>query len=684
MLSKLKFVIDATRKLLGDEFVGMQDDVWSKRSCRQSFGASRLSLAVNGDWLDQVLAQYELCIKRSNQKMEKVHAFLRESAMVGVRETRQYAGTIVESLPVVAFTTLPSSRHTGSCLARWKQKTWSDLSMSQRDLSLNTEDGASNNKKCNKILNLDSQVCAAHDLQRAVLIAQGSGSKPSQNVELNAFQAKSAKMGAVFSRSAVANADFFKSQEQAGERKKNVECPNQTRWLGLLRQAESNRQKEPHINMALCGDKHGRQDLSDDESDPGEVEMEGGSGCSGEDSEVEVSADSDDDRVEAAERCANKQYPLAHRLLTKEEFSLNAYWESCLSFAGETSALLQTHKGVGLDDAYLLMYTLKSMNDKSKMQVVSGRGAKESWDEVRVDRIPAMFQRFRQIFSEQIDKRFSVHNGVPSDHVLLALKMNPTIDTTAEGHLFKNRRSLIDLMEIAYRKALRKRAFYRDRHTASEAEAALSAASQIADSSASSPVQARCPTGSSKRPSPSPSDGIGSSGGKRPKMLMMALNAFVPTQTAPDPVDNNIDIEIKLFSELCRTNFHNLYVNAKGHFDKSSFWIAYRHKLPYHYAVYLADCASKKAASAHVESVFSGAKRMAESAALMSDENLSAFVMCHYLWEVEWLRPNIHDIMCAYVMAHGPEDVPDEFEVPSTNSMICMLACLLHNLFACS
>ena len=197
------------------------------------------------------------------------------------------------------------------------------------DISLATEDGASNNKKSNRVLGLPAIVCMPHDLQRAVLFATGLAGTPSQNPELAAFQKKSSKMVSCFSRSGVANADFFESQAAAGEALHSLAAPNHTRWLGMLKQAERNRQKQPHICVALCGKRNDEeseeedsdQDMAEDD-DNDELSSQGaGSGRSGDEEEVEPS--SDDDRVERAVR-RGTSYPLQHRLLSKEEFKINA------------------------------------------------------------------------------------------------------------------------------------------------------------------------------------------------------------------------------------------------------------------------------------------------------------------------------------------------------------------------
>uniref|UniRef100_A0A7S0QAH5 Uncharacterized protein n=1 Tax=Coccolithus braarudii TaxID=221442 RepID=A0A7S0QAH5_9EUKA len=177
----------------------------------------------------------------------------------------------------------------------------------------------------------------------------------------------------------------------------------------MLKQAERNRQKQPHINVALCGKQEGIVDSDDDDDDDenvSELGSEGArSGRSGDSEEAE--ADSDDDRVERAVRSGGS-YPLAHRLMSADEFKLNNQWESMLSHPGETSALLQTHKGVDLDDGFLMMRILKEMADAPRVHVISGRGDNEIWDEIRADKLDPMFKTFRDVFSKQLNQRFHV------------------------------------------------------------------------------------------------------------------------------------------------------------------------------------------------------------------------------------------------------------------------------------
>lgn len=90
-----------------------------------------------------------------------------------------------------------------------------------------------------------------------------------------------------------------------------------------------------------------------------------------------------------------------------------------------------------------------------------------------------------------------------------------------------------------------------------------------------------------------------------------------------------------------------------------------------------------KGASACVESVFSGVKRLlGDFAQSMSPEILELYVFIYYNWQIAFMRPSIEEIVKAYIALHGPgpleedvmpdmdgdeEDVePDEEEVEGT------------------
>ena len=116
--------------------------------------------------------------------------------------------------------------------------------MTIKDVSLPTEDGASNNKKSNRILGLPSLVCYPHDLQRCVLFAAGLTGKPCQNAPLRDFQGRSSKMVGSFSKSGVATAALMDAQREdySWDKVLGLASPNATRWLGLHRQCQRNRE----------------------------------------------------------------------------------------------------------------------------------------------------------------------------------------------------------------------------------------------------------------------------------------------------------------------------------------------------------------------------------------------------------------------------------------------------------
>mgnify|MGYP001184436558 FL=1 len=246
---KLTALYALVRAQLGSPFCGMLDDIWSKRNCKQSFACARTPLALDGALLDK---------------------FVSEQTSTSCST---HAGTIVRCSPVLSFATLPSSRNTGHVLARWKKQTLATMDLTLRDISCATEDGASNNRKCNRVLRMPSMVCFPHNLQRCVLIASGLTGRPCQNKEVAAFQKQSNKMVGSFSKSGVATTALFDSQKSdtGWHKVLSLASPNATRWLGLHRQAMRNRMLQPNIAEALCGDKAGKEDVAEDEMDLVEV-----------------------------------------------------------------------------------------------------------------------------------------------------------------------------------------------------------------------------------------------------------------------------------------------------------------------------------------------------------------------------------------------------------------------------
>lgn len=264
----------------GTPCAGSTTDIWSLSSCRESFACMRGSFVFDGDMVAQVTGD-DSC-----------------------------KGTLVDMSPLLAFERMQESHHTGAAIARWKTaclKKW----QLEGAIGLATEDGASPNKKANKILKQEMAVCVPHDIARAVLLASGEDGKPCRNPELKALIARSSKQAGSFSRSVVANKALQQAQLDANDELKEhqtltTKTKNKTRWLGL---------------RAL--------DSSDEESEG-----------------------SDGDDQEEANRAAGNAFPLAHRCLSSTDFRHSDIFESLLDRPRETTLLVQDETkgfGEGLD-----------------------------------------------------------------------------------------------------------------------------------------------------------------------------------------------------------------------------------------------------------------------------------------------------------------------------------------------
>jgi hypothetical protein len=70
--------------------------------------------------------------------------------------------------------------------------------------------------------------------------------------------------------------------------------------------------------------------------------------------------------------------------------------------------------------------------------VVSGTTKEGDWKETHTSALPDMFKVQRRIFAEQLELRFKV-DGTPDKHTLLALKLDPSVNTTQEDGIFSKR-----------------------------------------------------------------------------------------------------------------------------------------------------------------------------------------------------------------------------------------------------
>jgi hypothetical protein len=163
----------------------------------------------------------------------------------------------------------------------------------------------------------------------------------------------------------------------------------------------------------------------------------------------------DEEQVQANE-AANKKFPLAHRLLDDVGFKNNSYLENTLFSANEVSGLVQKQEGMGLSMGYQMAKVLKDDATGMKLMVVSGTTKEGDWKETHAAALPNMFKVQRRIFAEQLELRFKVE-GTPDKHTLLALKLDPSVNTTQEDGIFSQRQAAQLLMGGEYRRRLVRR-----------------------------------------------------------------------------------------------------------------------------------------------------------------------------------------------------------------------------------
>jgi hypothetical protein len=298
----------------GAPCAGSTSDIWSLASCRESFGCLRVSFVLDGDLIEQLTGNGE------------------------------YSGKLVDMCPIIAFDKFVETRHTGAALARWKKAAllrWLLLEA----IGLATEDGASNNKAANKILEQDQLVCYPHDMARAILTACGLGTSVSLNSGLKGLCERSGKQSAAFSRSVVANKQLQEAQLAENPNLKahqtlTVKKKNATRWLGLWEMCNRNRILGPEIRIALTGDDAGICMEAD------ALPAARPTGTAADNDDDDDSDGSDGDDIEEGNRLAGKQYTLSHRCLSALDYRHNDIFESLLDRPREvctSSSTLQRH-----------------------------------------------------------------------------------------------------------------------------------------------------------------------------------------------------------------------------------------------------------------------------------------------------------------------------------------------------
>ncbi|KAK3251986.1 hypothetical protein CYMTET_38699 [Cymbomonas tetramitiformis] len=307
--------------------IRFQSDLWSTSNAQESFAALRVSLIAN------------------------------------------LQGALFDIAPLVAFSAFPENRHTGAALARWFKAVFKISKLRNESVSLFTLDGASNNKKALTILGIPGQICANHQLQRAVLIGLGlTGRKAkSKNAVMRAFLGRLSVMFRSFHQSTLTNKRLAQSQLKRGvhlHKVKRVSQKMATRWAGWYRMSRKSRKLQGDIKCALTGQEDGicleepavvQQDGEAAENMVSEAETSLAAGVlafessgasagghmeeSESDADVELEVD-DEDIVEANE-AAGKEFSLAHRCIDSDDWLHNDILESVLTVPNDANERLQ-------------------------------------------------------------------------------------------------------------------------------------------------------------------------------------------------------------------------------------------------------------------------------------------------------------------------------------------------------
>ncbi len=575
----------------------------------------------------------------------------------GSKEMEKHAGRLLDVAPMLDFHIFTNSSHAAGMVANLKSTVLAMYGEVPSDISLATEDGASNNKKSAKLLGQPFKVCFPHDLQRAVLFSTGMTGKPCQNTQLRDAISAMSRMAAAPHRSVQVTSALNQSQMDAGAKKSRVlttASMNATRWQGLYRMVNKNRRLQKHLSVALTGSDGGAAAMTEEPAElttyNAAITAAAAAPADDDDDEDEDEVlQSDDDEQLQANVAANKSFPLAHRLLDDEGFKNNNLLESVLTHPNEVSVLVQKHEGMGLSLGFQMAGVLKEASKSQRIHIVSGTTKDGDWKEVHVSSLPTMFKEQRRIFAAEIEKRFKV-DGTPDKHTLLALCMDPSVDTSDDQGIFATRHAAQELMMGEYRRRLLRRATL------------LRSAATAAAGSSTSPVLPAAmtpdPIVPAKRAAP-PDTGSTTKKGPGSVLSLIGSSAMRGSKatvlTEPDAsLLDVVKVEEAKFASICASvrSDPSAYMN-QSLFDQASFWAQQKGVIPVHYALWLAEVGCVKLASANVESVFSGAGRISNKSKTLDPTILSNYAFNHYNYKYDWLRPTIEEIIQAYKKLYG-------------------------------
>ena len=411
-----------------------------------------------------------------------------------------------------------------------------------------------------------------------------------------------------------------------------------------------NRRLQRDLTMALTGNDSGIS--TEMPAAPLAADDPDSSASEDDEPQRRVEDDNDDDNIITANEVAGKDFPLAHRLLDKRGFVNVSYLESVLHVPHDVCLLLQKEEGVGLSISYQMMQVLEQVMSAPKLQVVSGFTKQGAWNEVHNAHLPEMFRHFRSIMAEELESRFHVRT-TPDAPTLLALQMDPYLDTSEESGVFSGRTATQSLMLGEY-----KRALFRRMRASTVLRTAPAPAPAPAPASATPPTPAPplVPAASSARQPPKRPVGVLSIMCKPAKTL--AIDA-AGSLSEPEKV---VMAEISKFEAISRgvvaEGERSRFFDSKARmFDQKAFWYEHRFDLPVHYRTFVGEVGSAKAASSNVETVFSGIGGMLAKATTMDPDLAANYTILHHNFMYAFLEPTDEEVVEAYTKEEGEEPI---------------------------
>ena len=130
---------------------------------------------------------------------------------------------------------------------------------------------------------------------------------------------------------------------------------------------------------------------------------------------------------------------------------------------------------------------------------------------------------------------------------------------------------------------------------------------------------------------------------------------------ATSAIDTEVNFEVVRYEEIARQHLgvpSSKYLQGSAdspRFNLHAFWVDHKAQLPLHFGVYLTEVGCIRAASASVETVFSGAGKFMEEAPSAGATLLRMMVRCNVNYQYWFIRPTLAEVIARYNLKHHPK-----------------------------